>query len=223
MSREAAQASSNSTYRPAARSASTSASQATTASLLSSRRPSRTIETSSGVDGVAARTRATNSSPVSGRPRPVRRCSSTSSSAMLIASSSGRRFRAASRSSTPGPTYRRRAASTTWSSDLPVRSASRRTASSTSSSSLSTAARFGTSQVCQPGPVDAVRSSTFPSSRAVRLLVDDLALVHGGGPEALQTTSGGRRRSRSALAPFRVRDSPAPPTPRRSASSQPAG
>ena len=49
-------------------------------------------------------------------------------------------------------TYRRRAASTTWSSDVPVRLASRRTASSTSSSSLSTAARFGTSQVCQPGP-----------------------------------------------------------------------
>ena len=51
----AAQGSSNSTYRPAARSASTSASHSTTALLLSRRRPSRVIDTSSAVDGAAAR------------------------------------------------------------------------------------------------------------------------------------------------------------------------
>ena len=59
--------------RYASRSGSTSASQARIASLLSRRRPSNVIVTSSGVEGPAVRRRATNSSPdISGTRRAIR-------------------------------------------------------------------------------------------------------------------------------------------------------
>ena len=59
--------------RCASRSGSTSASQARIASLLSRRRPSNVNVTSSGVEGLAVRRRATNSSPdTSGTRRAIR-------------------------------------------------------------------------------------------------------------------------------------------------------